>query len=177
MINLFYIFLLGIILSIDAFCVALNIGWQLKSPKKEMLLPILIGIFHFLMSLSGGFFAYHIKNLIKIDTNNIMGIVLIFTGLLSIFNLKEEKKVYKLTIFPLICIALSVSIDSFSMSIALMLQKYNILMCGIIFSICSCTISYLGLILSKYLSNIFEKRFKLFGIILLLFLGVIHILK
>ncbi len=177
MISLFYVFLLGIILSIDAFCVCLNIGWQLKNRKKEVVLPILIGIFHFLLSLSGGFFAYHIKNLIKIDTNDIMGIVLIFIGILSIFNLKEEKNAYKLTIFPLICIALSVSIDSFSMSIALMFQNFNIMICGIIFSICSCMTSYSSLILSKYLSNRFEKRFKLFGIILLLFLGIIHILK
>lgn len=177
MISLFYIFLLGIILSIDAFCVCLNIGWQLKNRNKEVLLPILIGIFHFLLSLSSCFFACHIRNLIKIDNNDIMGIILIFIGLLSLFNLKEEKLGYKLTIFPLICIALSVSIDSFSMAIALVFQKLNILICGIIFSICSCTISYLGLILSKYLSNRFEKRFKLFGIVLLLFLGIIHILK
>lgn len=177
MIKLLYIFLLGIILSIDAFSVALNIGWQINNKKKEIVLCTVVGIFHFIMPLCGGFLASKIEKIITLNTNVFMGIILLFIGLISIFNLKENRETKSLSLFTIISIAISVSLDSFSLGIALHVNQYNVILCGVVFSICSSIITLSGVFLSKYLSNLFEKNFKIIGIFLLLFLGIIHILK
>ncbi len=177
MIKLLYIFLLGIILSIDAFSVALNIGWQINNKKKELVLCAVVGIFHLIMPLCGGFLASKIEKIVTFNTNVFMGIVLLFIGVISIFNLKENRQAKSLSLFTIISIAISVSLDSFSLGMALYVNQYNILLCGVVFSICSSLITLSGVFLSKYLSNLFEKNFKIVGILLLLFLGIIHILK
>ena len=72
-------------------------------------------------------------------------------------------------------IALGLSIDSFSVGIALGITKNYTSVAFIIFSIVSATFTLLGLLLGKYLSQKLEKKATYFGIIILVLLALKYI--
>lgn len=71
--------------------------------------------------------------------------------------------------------SLTVSIDSFSVGIALGITKNYTSVAFIIFSIVSATFTLLGLLLGKYLSQKLEKKATYFGIIILVLLALKYI--
>ena len=64
--------------------------------------------------------------------------------------------------------AIAVSIDSFTVGIALSLDNQNLLLGGLIFSIVSATFTFLGLLLGKLLNDKTGSNSKLIGIIILI---------
>ncbi len=175
--TILYLLILGFCLSIDAFSVSLNLGWQIKNKTKYFYFALLVGIMHFIMPILGAFLGTRIKPLIFIKTDLLMGIILLFIALTSIVNLYKEENILDLSNLSLIYLALGVSLDSFTVGIGLLFKNTNIILASFLFSICSFSFTYLGLFLGKYMSTKFEKNFKKLGITLLLLLGTIHILK
>ena len=90
--SLLTVFLIGISLSMDAFSLALVYGIAGISPKKKILLSIIVGMYHFIMPLIGLTIGSFIDTASYINLNIIAAIILIYIGIdLIMSNFKEEK--------------------------------------------------------------------------------------
>ncbi len=171
------IILIGISLSMDTFSLSLSLG-TLKTTSKLFLLPIFVGILHFFMPLLGNILGSKLISILSLTTNKILGLILIILSINIAYHFfKDESTDYNLSIIGLLLIALSVSIDSFSVGLGISALTHNYYFASLIFALCSCSFTYLGLTIGKYCSNKLGKLANILGIALLLILGIIHIIK
>lgn len=167
------IILIGLSLSIDAFCLTLMYG-LLNLPKKTIIVTSCsIGLFHYFMPLIG----HKIGKLLPFNSKYILIIVFIFILLEMIKSLKEEKAEYNLTLINIVIFSFLVSFDSLTVGIGLNYITKNIYLASSIFTIISGTLTYLGFILGKYLNNKSKLNSKIFGIILIVAIIVYLICK
>ena len=80
-------------------------------------------------------------------------------------------------IFSMIVFAFTVSIDSFSIGLALSIVENNLNAAFLIFSITSAIFTLLGLLLGKYLSKKLGKKATYFGIIILVLLAIKYLIN
>lgn len=176
--NIFYLFLMGISLSLDAFSLAISVGSFEISSQKNFILSLIVGLFHFIMPILGAFLGTKIKYINLIDSNTILGLILLAIGLDLLYHyFKEEEININLNLMGMLLFAFGVSLDAFSLGIGLIIDNYDIILSGIIFSICSFSFTYLGLLIGKYGAIILGKYSKIIGFILLFYLSIIHLLK
>lgn len=166
-----YIFM-AIGLSMDAFSLAIVYGTNGIKKKKIILLATIVGIFHFVMpnlsDILGKTFLLHFKNYAHI----IEGVVFFVLAIEMILSFKEEDTKYKLDrFFELLLFAFAVSIDSFTVGLALSLENQSLILPGIIFSFISGIFTFLGLLLGKYLNDKVGDISKIIGIIILFLLA------
>lgn len=171
----FFITLLtAIALSLDAFSLAIIYGTVLNEKKKILLLSIVVGIFHFFMPLLG----YSLSNLLILklikNTNIISFIIFLILGLEMIMSKNNDKNIINLSsITSILLFAFTVSIDSFSVGIAI--SKETILLPIITFSIVSALFTYVGLIIGKKLNILFGKYTTKIGGLILICLSVYYL--
>ncbi len=172
------ILLIGISLSMDTFSLCLSLGALNSAKNKLYLLPLMVGILHFFMPLLGNIIGKSIISLLSLTTNKILGIILIILAFnIAYHYFKDEEVEFNLKLWGLFLIALSVSIDSFSVGLGLSAITSKYLLASLIFAICSASFTYLGLTIGKYASNKLGKLANILGIALLLILGIIHMFK
>ena len=147
----FYIFM-AVGLSMDAFSLAIVYGTNGMKKQRILLLSVIVGIFHFVMpNLSG-----------------LLGKLFLILAIEMIFSFKEEDTKYKLDSWvELLLFGFAVSIDSFTVGLALSLENENLILAGMIFSIISAIFTFLGLLLGKLLSEKVGSISKIIGIIIL----------
>ena len=171
--TLIVITLLAISLSMDAFSLALAYGTLNLDNRKEIIISIMVGIFHFFMPLLGYKVGKIILKIINIDPIIIAGIIFIILGIEMLLSLlKEEKTTLITNLFSIMLFSLTVSIDSFSIGIGLNAISNNIFLCSIIFSIVSFLFTLFGLKLGKNLSTKFGNVTVLIGAIILIMFGI-----
>lgn len=171
------ILLIGISLSMDAFSLALIYGIQGISNKNKILLSIIVGIYHFIMSLIGLIFGTILDNINIISIDIIATLILIYLGIdLIISNIKKEDKI-EISKSSFLIFGLSVSIDSLTVGIGLKAITNNYLISSIIFSITSLTFTYLGLTLGNIIGKKIGSYSKIFGGITLIIIAIILFLK
>ena len=171
------ILLIGISLSMDTFSLSLTIGSLNYKTKLLKILPLMVGIFHFLMPLFGNYIGIKMVEIFNIAGNVILGIVLITLGVnLAIHYFKDEKVELNINLLSVIMFAFSVSIDSFSVGLGINEITRNNILSSLIFALCSSTFTYLGLLIGKYSNKLIGKYAIILGITLLLFLGIFHLL-
>ena len=172
------LFVIGVSLSMDTFSISLSIGTFDINKKKMLFLCIFVGILHFFMPLSGSLLGTKIITFLNINVNFLLGIILLFIGIEMLVDLiKEEDKFFELNLFNMILVSISVSLDSFSTGLGLSAITDDILLSGIIFSICAASFTFLGLLIGKYSSKKLGIYSNVVGIILLFLLGILHIFK
>lgn len=172
------LFLIGISLSMDTFSVCLSIGSFNIEKKKMLLFPLLVGVLHFLMPLFGTMLGKEIVNILNINANLLLGVILLFIALQMILELiKKDDKELKFNFFSMFLIAISVSLDSFSTGLGLLAITNDVVLSGIIFSLCAASFTYFGLVIGKYSSSKLGIYSNYLGIILLIILGLLHIFK
>ncbi len=172
------LFLIGISLSMDTFSVCLSIGSFNISKKNMIIFPILVGIMHFFMPIFGTMLGKGIVSILSINANLLLGIILLFIAIEMILELiKKEEKNLNFNFLNMILIGLSVSLDSFSTGLGLLAITNNIILSGVIFSLCAASFTYLGLIIGKYSSSKLGEYGNYLGIILLIILGFYYIFK
>ena len=170
------LFILGISLSMDTFSISLSIGTFQISSKKILFFSILVGIMHFIFPLIGVFLGNKVINYLKIDINNLLGVILLFICLEIIIDLiKKEDKVISLNIINLLLLAVTVSLDSFSTGLCLNALTTNYILASTIFCISSISFTILGLIIGKYSNKKLGKYANLLGFILLFIIGIYHL--
>ena len=165
-------FFIALGLSMDAFSLAIAYGTNKISLKKELLLSIFVGIFHYIMPLLGTIIG---EKLIINGSNIIVGLIFLILAAEMYTSIDEEKKGMITNFLSILFFSLTVSIDSFSVGIALGITKNYTSVAFIIFSIVSATFTLLGLLLGKYLSQKLEKKATYFGIIILVLLALKYI--
>ncbi len=170
--------LIGISLSMDTFSVSLSIG-TLNIPKYQiLLLSTIVGILHFIMPIIGCFFGSKITILLNINSNYLLGIILLFIAIEMIIEiLKKEKDTIKLDILNLLLISFSVSLDSFSTGMGILAITNNLILASFIFSTSAFLFTILGCIIGKYSNERLGLYSNIIGIILLISIGVIHLIK
>lgn len=168
--------IIAIGLSMDAFSLALGYGTIGLKNKDNLKVSIFVGIFHFFMPLIGLYIGIFITTKLHINPHFIMGVTLLFIALEMFLDmLKKDQKELNLKFIYLILFALSVSLDSFSTGMGLEAITNKYYLASTIFSIVSFCITYLGLILGKYISSIFGNYAKILGIILLSIIGIVNL--
>lgn len=165
----FFITLLtAVALSLDAFSLSIIYGTILNNKKTIITLSLVVGIFHFFMPLLGFTLSNLLISKIVSNTNIISFIIFLILGIQMLLSKNNDDDLINLSSFPSILLfAFTVSIDSFSVGIAI--SKESILLPIITFSTISCIFTYIGLQIGKKLKNILGNlTTKIGGIILII---------
>ena len=172
MLQILIYFFIAISLSVDAFSLSLSLGTTSPNTIQIIKLSLIIGIFHFIMPTNGSLIGNIISHKIIISSNVISFIIFIYLAI-EIYKNKESQEKYNcLTLSTIILIALTVSIDSFSVGIALGITKEVTIMASIIFMITTSFFTLLGLILGKALKNKYHEKAMMLGMVLLLLIAL-----
>lgn len=176
--ELLILLIIGISLSIDAFSISTVIGMYNISLKKTLQTSITVGIFHFIMPLIGVILSYQITKYLSIETNLILGIILLLISLqMFIEYIKPSYKDISLNKFGVILFAFGVSLDSLGIGLGLRAITDNLLLSSTVFSIVSFSFTFLGLTIGKYINKILKQYSYLVGTILLFILGIVFLCK
>lgn len=172
--EIIFIFLVAVSLSMDAFSLSLAYGTISLSKKEIKLLSSIVGIYHFFMPIVGMLIGNFIINLLHIKLNLITLIIFVFIGISMIIeSIKGNEKVHQMRISEMILFGFAVSIDSFSIGIGIKSISNNFLLCSCLFSLVSAIFTYIGLILGNKLNILIGKLASVLGGIILIVLGII----
>jgi len=170
-------FLIAIALSMDAFSISICTSTSnLLTKTKIILFPIIVGILHFIMPLLGNYLGLIISINLEKMANYILGIIFLILSI-ELLTSKEKENTYKINYIYLFLIALTVSIDSFTVGLGLSLTNQYTLLSSLIFSIVSAFFTILGITIGKYLNKKIEQRANLIGSILLFILSIKYFFK
>lgn len=166
----------GIGLSMDAFSLAILYGTLNLKKNKIILLSTIVGIYHFFMPLFGFFIGDHVLSNYILDPEFLIGVIFTVIAIQMLLSLKKEEEVKSLKgLGALLLFGFTVSIDSFSIGMGfgtLRLPFMKIIMSSIIYSITSCTFTFLGLSIGSTLSNRFGKLATFLGSVILLAIAI-----
>lgn len=176
--NIFFTcFLIGISLSMDAFSLALIYGTYGLSKKNEIILSIIVGLFHFIMPLIGLSFGNMVIRYFVFNVNLVVGIIFGIIGIeMVISSIKEEEVKILISLIGFLFFGLSVSIDSLTTGIGLSAISKNYLGVASMFMIVSGLFTYMGLRLGNKLSDKFGKYATISGGIMMILLAIHYIL-
>lgn len=170
-------FIIAVALSMDAFSISICMATSnLLNKKKMFFFPIIVGIFHFIMPLIGNNIGLIISINLETIANYILGLIFLILSI-EVLTSKERENYQKLNYLYLILIALTVSIDSFTVGIGLSITNKYTYLSSIIFSIISFLFTITGLTIGKFLNDKIEKRANLIGGILLIILSIKYFFK
>ncbi len=162
----------------DTFSLCLGIGSLNISKNKILLFSIIVGILHFIMPLAGASLGNNIAILLQLKSKLLLGIVLIFLAIKSLIDIfKDSPNIYNISLYGLLILAISVSIDSFSTGLGLRAITNNYILASSIFSVFSCLFSILGYIIGSYFGKKCGSYASLIGSFLLLVLGIANLFK
>lgn len=164
-------FFIAVGLSMDAFSLALAYGTNELPTKKSFLLSIIVGIFHFIMPTLGSIIGITFFGDFITKADIIVAIVFLVLAIEMFLSRNEEEKGTITNLLSMIVFAFTVSIDSFSVGIALSLTEKSITTACIIFSLISFIFTFLGLMLGRKISEKFGKKATYLGIIILIVLA------
>ena len=173
---LFITIIIGISLSMDAFSLSLIYGVYGISRKNEIILALIVGLFHFFMPLFGSLFGNIILNYYEFNTDLFIGIIFGIIGIdMIVSGIKDEDVSILSGGLGYIMFGLSVSIDSFTTGIGIYAINNNYLEVSFIFMFCSGILTYLGLRLGNILSSRFGRYANIVGGIIFIMLVLCYI--
>mgnify|MGYP005773004705 CR=1 FL=1 len=170
--NILIYFFMAIGLSMDAFSLALAYGTTEISFNKKVLLSITVGIFHFIMPKLGAYLGTELLLEYIAKANYLVGIIFFILAVEMFVSRKDDKTGSITNIISIIIFAFTVSIDSFSVGIALSLTTRDITTASFIFAITSFAFTFLGIHLGNKIAEKFESKASYIGMFILLFLGI-----
>ncbi len=170
----FIYFFIAIGLSMDAFSLAIAYGTNGINFKKIITLSSFVGAFHFLMPYLASLIGKKVS-FITSGANILVGLIFIIIAIEMYLSKDEEIKGNITDIFSIILFAFTVSIDSFSIGLALSIIDNNLNLAFITFCIVSSIFTFVGLLLGKYLSKKLGKKSTYLGMIILILLALKYI--
>ena len=174
--NILIYFVMAIGLSMDAFSLALAYGTTKIPINKKVLLSITVGIFHFFMPKLGALIGTELFLNYIAKANYLVGIIFLILAIEMLLSRKEEKTGSITNMISIILFSFTVSIDSFSVGIALSLTTTDINSPCIIFALISTLFTFLGVELGSKIAYKFENKAEYIGIIILLILGIKYLI-
>lgn len=161
---------LAIILSIDAFSIAISLGINDSRHYRYLLFSLMVGIFHFVMPVLGTLTNKLIISKLIVNGNRFLGIILIIIAIQIIIDINGEKS-KEIKSNSLILLSLAVSIDSYFTGMGLKSINVNTLN-YLLFSLVSFLFSYVGCYIGNKTKKIFNKYAYYISVLILLVLGV-----
>ena len=174
--NILIYFVMAIGLSMDAFSLALAYGTTKIPINKKVLLSITVGIFHFFMPKLGALIGTELLLNYIAKANYLVGIIFLILAIEMLLSRKEEKTGSITNMISIILFSFTVSIDSFSVGIALSLTTTDINSPCIIFALISTLFTFLGVELGSKIAYKIENKAEYIGIIILLILGIKYLI-
>lgn len=156
----------------DAFSLALAYGINKIPLRKSLILSVIVGIFHFIMPTIGSLIGITLFNNFITKANIIVAIVFLALAIEMFVSRNDQERGNITNFLSMIAFAFSVSLDSFSVGIALSLTEKNTIMAYITFSIVSFLFTFIGLVLGKKLREKFGHKATYVGIIILTVLAI-----
>ena len=156
--NILIYFVMAIGLSMDAFSLALAYGTTKIPINKKVLLSITVGIFHFFMPRLGALIGTELLLNYIAKANYLVGIIFLILAIEMLLSRKEEKTGSITNMISIILFSFTVSIDSFSVGIALSLTTTDINSPCIIFALISTLFTFLGVELGSKIAYKFENH-------------------
>ena len=165
-------FFIALGLSMDAFSLALAYGTTQIQLKKKIVLSLTVGVFHYIMPHLGVILGTELLLNYIAKANYLVGIIFLILAIEMFVSRNDEKKGTITNLLSIIIFAFTVSIDSFSVGIALSLTSKTIMTACLIFAITSMSFTFLGINIGDKIATKFEKKSEYIGIIILLLLGL-----
>lgn len=175
--NIFFMCLLiAISLSMDAFSLSLIYGMYGLSRRNELLLSVIVGLFHLVMPLIGLWFGSLIMDYFIFNVELVVGVIFCVIGIEMILSSKKEEEIKILvSIVGFLLFGLSVSIDSLTTGVGLSIISHNYLGVASLFMVVSAIFTYIGLRLGNRLSKQFGKVATIVGGIIMVILAITYI--
>ena len=169
------ILIIALAISMDAFSLALIYGTLNLSNKKQLLLSLIVGLFHLFMPLLGNGFGLSISKLVATKFHLVLITILIFIGIeMIISSFKPNKKLLVLNYKGMLLFALAVSIDSFVLGISLKAITNNYKLVVLIFFLVSSFITLLGLKLGQKINHVIGHYATIGGGIILIIIAILN---
>lgn len=166
------VLLIAISLSMDAFSLSLAYGMEGINNKKKIFMSLIVGIYHFIMPLTGFIFSKIITNHLLVNINIIASIILFLIGLDLILS-KEKEDNFIFSITGILIFGLTVSLDSLSVGIGINAITNNYFPSFLTFSITAGIFTYLGLLLGHIINQKIGIYSKYLGGIILIIIALI----
>lgn len=167
-------FFIAIALGMDAFSVSLVLGMQNMRLKIAMCLSLFIGVCHMILPTIGVLLGQALLNKIGHVTTLLSGLLLFGIGIhmfLSAFT-TSERKTFRLTGYGFILLALSVSMDSFSVGLSFGMSGIYSFMMILLFGFVSSFLTLLGLLIGRKISGMLSLYSELLGGSILIVFGL-----
>ncbi len=165
-------FFMAVGLSMDAFSLALAYGTTKINLRKKIILSLTVGIFHYIMPHLGALLGNELLLNYIAKANYLVGIIFLILAIEMFVSRNDEKKGSITNLLSIIIFAFTVSIDSFSVGIALSLTSKTIVTACLIFALTSMSFTFLGINIGNKIATKFEKKSEYIGIIILTLLGI-----
>lgn len=173
--NVFLVLIVAISLSMDAFSLSLLYGTLGMDRKEKFYLSLITGVFHFFMPLFGYLLGNYLFNNFDVNSNFLVGAILVFIGGQMIFSSFKNEEVHKLEFGGYFLFALAVSVDSFSVGITLS-NISNIVIGPLVFALSSFIFTFLGLHLGDRIEKVLGKVSTVIGGIVLVIVGLTYLI-
>lgn len=175
--NIFFtFFLIAVSLSMDAFSLAIIYGTYGISVKKQIILSMIVGIFHFFMPLIGLWFGNVLKLFLEINSNFIVGGLFFIIGVEMILSIKSGKEVnFLASIWGFLLFGFTVSLDSLTVGIGLSLITTYYFVAAFMFMVVSSMFTFFGLRFGLFFNKSFGKYACLFGGVIMIMLSFYYI--
>jgi len=174
--TLLVILLIGISLSMDAFSLAIIYGTYGLGKRNEIILSIIVGLFHFFMPLIGLCVGSVISNFFMFSIHFVVGVIFGIIGISMFFSsYKEEDNKIFINFGSFLLFGFSVSIDSLTTGIGLSLISRNYLLVSIIFMSISSMFTFMGLRFGRMLNQRFGKYANVLGGIIMIMLSFYYL--
>lgn len=165
----------AIALSLDAFSLSLIYG-SIISRNKIIPLSVIVGIFHFFMPILGFSLGHLLFTKFIPSTNLISFMIFMVLGIEMLFSKNNDENVLNMSkVYNLLLFAFTVSIDSFSIGVALALNNQKILIDIITFSLTSFLFTLVGLFLGQKIGTLLGKYTNKIGGLILIMLSLYYL--
>ncbi len=161
---MFFIFLIAISLSMDAFSLALSFGTLLIDRGKKMYISSTVGLFHFFMPILGSIFGLWFIRALHIDADLLESVIFFYIAIMMFKDYKnDDRENINISFWGVLIFALGVSLDSFGIGFALNLDVVDRIISSIVFACTSMVFTFLGLSLGGKLNDLIGKYSILLG--------------
>ncbi len=172
----FELFIMAVVLSMDAFAVAVCKGLALKNVKIKncLWIGLWFGLFQAFMPLAGYYSACLFSKYVNAFSHWIAFVLLAFLGVNMIKEAFEgdEKANDDICCKEMLILAIATSIDAMAAGVSFaMIDNFNIVLSVVFIGIMTFTLSAIGTKIGSIVGTKYNKRAELAGGIVLIFLG------
>lgn len=169
--------LLAVALGADAFSMCLAIGMTGAMLRQIVLISVTVLLFHIAMPLLGWYVGELAGKYIGDIAAMVGAVILVYLGFKMLKdvikkNPEQSPRIALVNTWGLLVLALSVSMDALSVGFTLGTQQVNMILAPAIFGIVAGGMTFGGLMLGRFLSQVAGERAQLIGGIILVGIGI-----